>query len=254
MNKIQNTEAMNAMLALGNIIHEHFGKDLFGMYIYGSAIGKDFNNELSDLDILVVVGRLVDDAILNELEDIHHLFSTTNPAWKDRLDIAYISAESAGNIKDTPYAAAIKWYESPFLIVKSADHWLIDWYKIQNQGITLFGKAPTEVMPFITKQEFREVIKCYILGWPANMPTKTEQTDLAYVALTMSRSLYAYIHCENISKTKSAEWMMQEYPKYKKLLAMSLKLSRSKDEKTNLVMQKQVTELVDFVCLNVNEN
>jgi predicted nucleotidyltransferase len=253
MTKIQNTEAMNAMLALGNIIHKHFGKDLLGIYAYGSVVTENFNNELSDLDILVVVDRLVDDAMLSELEDIHHLFSTTNPVWKDRLDIAYISAESARSIKNTPYTAAIKWYESPFLIVKSAAHWLIDWYKIKNQGITLFGKAPTEVMPLITKQEFRAVIKSYILGWPANMPTKTERTDLAYVALTMSRSIYAYTHCENISKTKGAEWMMQEYPEYKELLAMSLKLSRSKEEKTNLVMQKQVTDLVDFVCKEVEE-
>jgi hypothetical protein len=46
---------------------------------------------------------------------------------------------------------------------------------------------------------------------------------------------------------------MQEYPEYKELLAMSLKLSRSKEEKTNLVMQKQVTDLVDFVCKEVEE-
>jgi predicted nucleotidyltransferase len=253
MDNLKDNEASKTILFLSKVIHQHFYQKLIGIYVYGSVTGSDFNHVLSDLDILVVIDHEINDDLLPELERIHDKFSRSNPVWKDRLDIAYISKESLSKLKDNPYTAAIKWYEGPFRIEKSQQHWLIDWYKVRNQGAVIYGVRPTAVIQPITKEEFREVIKAYILGWLKNMPNKTEQTDLAYVALTISRSFYSYLKGEDISKEKGARWMARSYPQFKELLLKSIALNRAMAKRKKLKMQKDVTKLVGFVCQIVRE-
>lgn len=248
-----NTDASGALTSLAKIIQQHLKQDLVAVYTYGSVLDSDFDARLSDLDILVVTKQEISEALLPQLEAIHVDFSAKNHEWSNRLDIAYISKMSLQNIKNS-YDAAIKWYESPFVITKSQDHWIIDWYKVRNQSVTLYGESPKSVLQVITKEEFQEAVKKYILGWTANMPAKTEQTDLAYVVLTMCRSLYAFQNGQNISKPKGAEWMIQKYPQFEELINKAISLSRSSDEKTNLLMQRETIELVKLVCDEVEKS
>jgi predicted nucleotidyltransferase len=243
----------NADLILNSLATEILNRSnlrAVGIYAYGSVVGGDFDESLSDLDILAVIDRDIEPEILSELESTHMAFSLANPEWSDRLDIAYMSKDSAKEIKSNSYSCATKYNEASFSIEEAKAHWMIDWYKVQAQSIVLFGESPLTIFPAISPDEFREHIRQYLQGWPANMEAKSKQTDLAYVVLTMCRSLYAFTYAENISKVMGAHWMIEEYPRFTKLIQKSLVLSRSTQnvDTDDMLMKREATELVNFVC------
>ena len=252
MHSKKNLNAHEALESLCAIIKKHTDVKALSIYAYGSVVSGNFDLSLSDLDVLVVVDRSIEPEIFPELELVHVAFSLANPEWRDRLDIAYMSKDSVRVIKSSRYSCATKYNESPFSIEEAKDHWMIDWYKVQTQSIILFGEPPLSIFPIVTSEEFREYIRQYLLDWPDNIGAKSKQTELAYIVLTMCRSLYAFAYTENVSKAQGARWMMQEYPRFTELIQKALLLSRSikNNDTDDMLMKRETAELVNFICSN----
>ena len=63
---------------------------LLGVYLYGSLVTGDFDHEVSDIDLVVVLNDELDDRAFAQLNQLHTGVVKRNPEWHDRLELAYI--------------------------------------------------------------------------------------------------------------------------------------------------------------------
>jgi len=239
--------------SLVELVKLKLNQELVGIYLYGSLVHGDFDEKLSDVDLLVVTKCSVDELNHDELTKMHERFNNLFPEWSERIDLAYVSHESLESFKSKDYEALTIHGTQKLAKTSSKPHWLIDWYKVLNQSQVLFGPEPSAVLPDITKEEFRSTIREYILGWPDETKPKTDPADLAYVVLAICRSMYAYTTFENVSKRKGAEWAQNEFPQFTELIKEALTLSRMPkiNVEQELIDPHEVLRFVEHVCSKV---
>src|SRR3990172_2250808 len=68
-----------------------FRERLVGLYLYGSLTTGDFDPESSDIDLLAAASSDVSGAEFDALRVMHVDFARDNPAWEDRVEVAYLS-------------------------------------------------------------------------------------------------------------------------------------------------------------------
>jgi hypothetical protein len=111
------------------------------------------------------------------------------------------------------------------------------------------------MIPNITKQEFRDTIEQYILGWQNKAEHKTDLAELAFIVLTLCRSMYAYSSYVNVSKPIAAKWAINEYPQFAELIKNAVLLSRSTSPKDTqkLLDRNEVLRFVNYICTEVQK-
>jgi len=70
------------------------GGDLLGLYLYGSAVSGGFDAGVSDVDLLAVTSRDVDEADIAGIEALHRLIVDRHPEWDDRLEVVYVGRQT----------------------------------------------------------------------------------------------------------------------------------------------------------------
>src|SRR5687768_6194409 len=81
-------------------IQNILGKKLAGLYLYGSATAGDFDQDLSDIDLLAAVQTDITDKEFSELEKMHNDFVQKHPKWRDRIEVAYLSLHGLQTFKN----------------------------------------------------------------------------------------------------------------------------------------------------------
>src|ERR671915_1924807 len=71
-------------------IRDALGDDLVGVYLRGSLALGGFDAATSDIDLLVVVERPVDDAGMHALADLHARIARGANRYADRLEVSYV--------------------------------------------------------------------------------------------------------------------------------------------------------------------
>jgi len=221
-------------------------ENLIAVYLYGSLATGDFVDELSDIDLLIVMKNKVNLKQLNSLADLHQTFNSENNDWSKRVDVAYLSEGSIKNIKDKPYQTIVSDGHGGIEIVHAPEYYLIDWYKVQEQSVTLFGPDAGKLMPRISIDEFKEVVRCYMLDWPDKAAKADKRGLQAYIVVTLCRSLYAYKYGKHVSKRIGANWVVDEFPQWSSLIRQSLKWSRD-SENSDVVDTKNKDETIQFM-------
>jgi predicted nucleotidyltransferase len=70
--------------------------DVVGIYVYGSLVTGDYSPTASDIDVIVMVEREPDDAMTQELKDLHTAVAATGgPAGQ--LHCLYVAADAASD-------------------------------------------------------------------------------------------------------------------------------------------------------------
>ena len=91
---MQATDAANAMpLLLTNAIKFHFGDELAGLYLYGSLVSGDFVPGVSDIDLLAVITRDLNEADVAPLAALHAGIVRDHPEWNDQIEVAYLGKD-----------------------------------------------------------------------------------------------------------------------------------------------------------------
>src|SRR5439155_21095536 len=65
-------------------IRGRLGEDLVGLYLYGSAVTGGFDPGVSDVDLMAVTAREVENLDMAGLEAMHRDLLRHHPDWKDR--------------------------------------------------------------------------------------------------------------------------------------------------------------------------
>src|SRR5712691_11153803 len=72
-------------------IQKVLGEKLVGLYLYGSLVTGDFDNESSDIDLVAVLSSDIDDRDFTHLQKMHNDFANKYKQWDDRIEVCYIS-------------------------------------------------------------------------------------------------------------------------------------------------------------------
>jgi hypothetical protein len=194
------------------------GHKLVGLYLYGSLVTGDFDDSLSDIDLMAATTETIDEADFEALNRIHTGFVANHSEWNDRLEIAYISLQALKTFRAQSSQIGIISPGEPFHFKEAGKDWLMNWYMVREKGITLFGPLPQAIIDPISKNEFIQAVKDNIREWREWIYHMTHIGGQAYSILTMCRALYLCRNGEQVSKIRAAEWAGNELPQWKELI------------------------------------
>lgn len=185
-------------------IKASLSNNLIGAYLYGSLVHGDFNYNVSDIDLFIVIDKNIDEKEFIKLDESHKTIVKKYVAWQDRLEVLYISKESLSLKEQATTKTAIICPGDPFHIENTDYAWIIiNTYLARNKNIRLFGQDLNSLIPEIPKAKFLEEIKNKVINWKKDVVNTKGSIDYQlYVVLTLCRALYVIHNRESVSKLK----------------------------------------------------
>jgi len=197
------------------------GDTLVGSYLYGSVIGGDYDPEVSDVDTVCVLRAELTPAEVAGLEVLHRALICDTPRWNDRVEVVYVSTDTLRNFRTASAAARISPGE-PFHTITVDHRWLMDWYQLREQGVSLVGPPPSALVPPIARDAWVEAIRQHMLACPQWLDGYATRGAQAYAILTMCRGLRACLTSEHVSKREAARWAYEQMPEQASLIRDAL--------------------------------
>lgn len=245
VNELLQTLMLNLQTVLNN--------NLIGVYLYGSLTWGDFSEQVSDIDLLVVTEKFINKDEFIALNTVHENLVKNYNAWHDRIEIAYVSKETLKTFKVSKSPIAVISPGEAFNIKESGKDWLINYYLIQENSVTLFGPKPNSIIEPISKTEFISGVKDQAFEWRQWIEhTKGSTGYQLYAVLTICRALYAIHNGEQGSKNVAAKWMRNRFPKWAHLIDQSLSWRSQSNQMENNnsfypEVEKFVFEMLDLL-------
>lgn len=184
-----------------------------GAYLFGSYVLGDFDERLSDIDVLVVTRLPVTDDELVALSEMHSNLVARHPDWDNRVEVMYLDVTTLRAFRDGGEVIRISPGE-PLHRTAFLQHWLVDLYTVQESGLTILGAEANGVLPHIAEDEFKTSISSTVEEWLDWMRGTLQERYLAYIRLALCRSLFAFRFGKQTSKPAAARWVAQEYPEW----------------------------------------
>lgn len=216
--------AVNALLeVLQKRLKEYFKDDLKGVYIYGSLATGNFNDDTSDVDLLIALKSEVSHQDFAYLNRFHQEIIQAFPTWENRIEIGYASLTALQNYRSQQEKIAIISPGEPFNIKTMGWDWLLNFYSMQYNCIVLWGKLPSDFIAPISQDEFLETVKKQALEWIHWIDQTKESIAYQYYAvLTLCRAFYAVSKGNQASKKSAAAFTKSKLPQWKELIDRAL--------------------------------
>jgi predicted nucleotidyltransferase len=185
----RDTEIETLLGRLTDEIRLNSNDSLVGLYVYGSLVTGDFDKDRSDIDLLAVVDTDIEGDTFDRLDRMQARIVEDLPAWKDRIEVAYVPAPALWDFRTQTGQIAVVSRGEPFHLKAAGNDWLMNWYTVRNVGVTLYGPPPQTLIPEISQSEFvgavREQAEIW-KEWVYKMRTPGAQS---YAVLTPCRAL-----------------------------------------------------------------
>ncbi|MCA0454777.1 MAG: DUF4111 domain-containing protein [Chloroflexi bacterium] len=194
------------------------GGKLVGVYVFGSLVMGDFDETVSDIDLLAALESDLNPTDFAALDQLHNEWAAAHPEWAGRLEIAYLSRHGLQTFRNESTPMGIISPGEPFHMIEAGHDWLINWYVVRNNGLTIYGAPVEDVIAPISMDEFIDNVKIYVDGWRQRFDEFDRRPSQAYAILTMCRALYTVTHGQQISKVKAAAWAAEQYPQWAELI------------------------------------
>jgi hypothetical protein len=192
------------------------GENLLGLYLRGSLATGDFIPERSDVDVLAVTERPVDDGEFAALGVLHaHLVTLPNP-YANRMEIAYIDRASLRQFKPGRRHPTLGQGETLVWSVHG-DNWILERWVMREHGVTLFGPDPGTLIDRVSSDQLIAAVRTRLRDWAdwANTPDDPDwslpRAHKAYVVETMCRALYTLRSGKLSSKTYAVQWALETF-------------------------------------------
>jgi predicted nucleotidyltransferase len=228
---------------------------LVGLYLYGSLVTGDFDDNASDVDLLAAVSSDIDATEFAALKKMHHDIVLQDGRWDNRLEIAYLSLAALKTFKTQISNIAVISPGEPFHFKDAGKEWLVNWYTVREKGVTLFGLPPETIIPPISQAEFIQTVQAHIMAWRDWLSDTDSRPYQAYAILTLCRGLCTYRTGEQISKIQAAAWAAQQFPEWATLIQNAL-LWRQAWRETEIhhaVTLPETRRFIDFMIDQVRD-
>lgn len=189
------------------------GKNLVGIYVYGSLTQNAFNPKRSDIDCIVATNRELSDAQFQRLGEWLACAADAN-RWGARLQITFL-------IKNEILTMNSKGCLFQFgrLERSGSDGNPIIWMNVLKSGLVLYGPRPDSFVPAITPEILFEALEREVGYLREEIIEKPESkwrnvpSYRAYAVLTLCRILYSYRKGTIVSKPRAARWAIKQLPR-----------------------------------------
>jgi hypothetical protein len=185
------------------------GRNMVGIYQYGSLTQHAFNRKRSDIDCIVVTRRKLSDAQFRRLRAWLASTAKSN-SWVTRLQATFLIRSEVFTMN----SRACLYQFGKLQRIRSDGNPII-WMNVLESGVTLHGPRPESFVPAITREMFFAALKRevgYIREEVVEKPDG-EWRDVpfyrAYAVLTLCRILYSHAQGMIVSKPRAARWAMQ---------------------------------------------
>lgn len=217
--------------------------DLVGVYLYGSAVSGGFDPGVSDLDLVAVTRRNVEELDLAALENVHHRVVERDATWSNRLEIVYVAERSISGRIGGDSVAVISPGE-PFHVTRPASDWLQNWYLVRETGITLLGRPATDIIRPISQADFLMAVRSYL-------EYLRGVDSLGYAVISACRAVCTLQTRRACSKQEGAAWIRERRPEWAWLIdaALASRLSHGRsgfiDANSRSAARQFVDQLVE---------
>ena len=192
-------------------IDEHLGDRLAGVYLRGSLAAGDFDPESSDIDVMAVTTRPVNDEEFDALAALHADMDTLPNLYAGRLEIAYVDRNALRRFRPGQRHPTLGQGES-LVWLEHGSNWILERWTLREHGIVLRGPEPQELIDAISDEEIRSAILERLPDW-AEWAQDVDDPEWAlhlghkaYVVETMCRALYAISQGTLPSKPQAVAW------------------------------------------------
>jgi predicted nucleotidyltransferase len=224
------------------------GRNLVGLYVFGSVASEAYDPGVSDVDLLVVTAQPLVAAEYAGLRLMHVELAAGRKQWKDRVDVAYLSREALRTAKQRTSEMGIIGPGKPFQVVKAGRDWLLEWYDVREHAIVVTGPDPRTLIDPITRSELVACVRDYVLLFPKQVRDNPHRGSDAYAVLTMCRALHLYLMGDTATKRAAAEWAARGYPRWRDLItqAQQWRLAADNEATNSAESHDQVEAFVNF--------
>ncbi len=198
------------------------GSALVGLYLCGSLATGDFDERISDIDLLAVLSTEVSPDLAARLERMHDEFADHNPRWRGRVEVVYVSVAGLANLRVASPRIAVSSPGEPFHVISADTDWILTWYPARHSGIALVGPPATDVVPDTSFEEYADAVRHSMGRFSERLRDDAAPGSQAYAVLTMCRGLYTCVHGEPVSKLKAAAWAQREFPEWAWLIRAAM--------------------------------
>jgi hypothetical protein len=220
------------------------GKNLIGIYLYGSLTQRAFNPKRSDVDCIVVTRGDLNDAQFKRLNAWLACAAESNP-WTTRLQMQFLIKDEILTMNSRACL-----YQFGLLKRSGSDGNPLIWLNVLASGITLAGPDPKTFLPPITKDLVsaalvREVGYLRREFADSASPWRGQPFYRIYAVLTLGRILYTHRKGGVVSKPRAARWALRALPPGRRSLVRDA-LAGARGIPTTLAVAR-ITSFVRFV-------
>jgi predicted nucleotidyltransferase len=222
------------------------GRNLVGIYLYGSLTQSAFNSARSDVDCIVVTEHALSDAQFRRLRE-WLVLSTKSNTWTARLQMSFLLRDEVLT-EHSPSCL----YQFGKLKRSRSDANPIIWMNVLKSGVVLNGPRPEAFVPRITPEIlFRALVReVGYLREEIIEKRESKWRDVAfyraYAVLTLCRILYSFKMTTVTSKPRAAKWAINHLPdELSKIVTQALASDAGKLRGS--ISLRRIARFIDFV-------
>lgn len=203
------------LLDISTAIKDVLDKNLIGLYLFGSLTYGDFNRNSSDIDLVTIVSKLLNQNEIELIKQIHKKAGEKYEKWRDRLECSYTPIDMLESL--LPSKEPRPYYGGGIFFEKATygNEWIINNYLLYEHGIPLLGCDFKELLKPINIIEVQKAcIRDLFQEWEPKI-VDGEWLDnshyQAYIVMNLCRILYTVTCGATQTKKISAEWLKHKF-------------------------------------------
>lgn len=209
-------DAQEVAAAVTTGLVEELGPRLLGLYVHGSFVAGDFLPERSDLDLLAVLDRDPDDALIGALQPVLAAVEHDHPYWAGRVEVEHVSTAAlacgASGADLGMHSIARVSPEEALHLLPATSHRLLTWASVRDSGLVLSGPPATDLLPPIDPALLRSALLDHVRDRPTWVRAMHDAGGQAYAVLTMCRALVRLTDGIQLSKRGAADRALDLVP------------------------------------------
>jgi aminoglycoside adenylyltransferase-like protein len=227
--------------------------NLVGIYLWGSLTYEAFDETCSDVDLVAVTERDIDD---REFSDLDAWFKANSNHWVRRIDMRFVIDDEF--LDQTSRCCGFYHYIGKLTRHVSDGNPFI-WINVAQSGVTLWGKDAKLVAPHVSDQCLHDALLLELNYLKEDLQSNAgDRSDKAfihnaYAVLTACRILYSAHHKALVSKNQAYAWAMETVPAIWRPAILAARDNRLKNGgSTTPQLEQDAMCFVEFVAGEVN--
>jgi predicted nucleotidyltransferase len=227
--------------------------NLVGIYLWGSLTYDAFDENCSDVDLVAVIERDLDD---REFSGLAEWFKRNGNPWVPRIDMRFVIDHEF--LDKTSRCCGFYHYLAK-LTRHGSDGNPFIWINIAQSGITLWGEDAKLIAPHVSDQCLEDALLLELSYLKEDLASNAgDRSDKAfihnaYAVLTACRILYSAKHKALVSKDQASRWAMESVPSPWRPMIQAARENRlKKGGATTAQLEQDAMRFVEFVAAEVN--